>query len=395
MTRLPLNIAFRYLFARKSYQVINLISGIGVAGMAIGTAALVIVLSVFNGFHRVVADSLSDAGATLVVRPAGGKVFVPEGPAFEEMLSSDDIYRISSVLEEQVFLSYEGKQSLARIKGIDEAAEEESPLQKHLVDGSWQLHKGDVPQAIAGASLARSLGASPRFVTPLEIHYPSRTQQISLANPTASLRTRRVQLSGIISVNAELDAKLLVVPISLVRELLEYEQEISALEVWTDKGPAVQKRLSAQLGPAFKVLDRQQQNDSLYRMMRYEKLAIYLILVFIVIIVAFNIYSSLQMLIIEKQADMGTLRSLGAPEGMLRRVFLWEGFLVTLLGMLIGLVLGVALVLLQQRFGWVPMPGNFLVKAYPVVLKATDILWTVLGVGAVGLLMALFPSRKI
>ena len=395
MTRLPLKIAFRYLFARKSYNVINLISGIGVAGMAVGTAALVIVLSVFNGFNRVVADSLSDAGATLVVRPSEGKVFVPEGPAFDWMLETEDISRLSSVLEDQVFVSYEGRQSLARIKGIDEAAEEESPLQAHLVDGVWQLHKGDVPQALAGASLARALGVSPRFVTPLEIHYPSRTQSISLTNPAASLHTRRIQLSGIISVNAEVDAKLLVVPIGVVRELLEYEREISALEVWTDNGPSVQKELSARLGPGFKVLDRQQQNEALFRMMRYEKLAIYLILVFIVIIVAFNIYSSLQMLIIEKQADMGTLRSMGAPEGMLRRIFLWEGWLVSLLGMLIGLVLGIALVLLQQRFGWVQMPGNFMIKAYPVVLKATDILWTVLGVAVVGMVMALIPSRKM
>ena len=395
MTRLPLKIAFRYLFARKSYNVINLISGIGVAGMAVGTAALVIVLSVFNGFNRVVADSLSDAGATLVVRPSEGKVFVPEGPAFDWMLETEDISRLSSVLEDQVFVSYEGRQSLARIKGIDEAAEEESPLQAHLVDGVWQLHKGDVPQALAGASLARALGVSPRFVTPLEIHYPSRTQSISLTNPAASLQTRRIQLSGIISVNAEVDAKLLVVPIGVVRELLEYEREISALEVWTDNGPSVQKELSARLGPGFKVLDRQQQNEALFRMMRYEKLAIYLILVFIVIIVAFNIYSSLQMLIIEKQADMGTLRSMGAPEGMLRRIFLWEGWLVSLLGMLIGLVLGIALVLLQQRFGWVQMPGNFMIKAYPVVLKATDILWTVLGVAVVGMVMALIPSRKM
>ena len=395
MTRLPLKIAFRYLFARKSYNVINLISGIGVAGMAVGTAALVIVLSVFNGFNRVVADSLSDAGATLVVRPSEGKVFVPEGPAFDWMLETEDITRISSVLEDQVFVSYEGRQSLARIKGVDEAAEEESPLQARVVDGVWQLHKGDVPQALAGATLARALGISPRFVTPLEIHYPSRTQPISLANPAASLHTRQIQLSGIFSVNAELDAKLLVVPIGVVRELLDYEKEISALEVWTDNGPAVQKELSARLGPAFKVLDREQQNEALFRMMRYEKLAIYLILVFIVIIVAFNIYSSLQMLIIEKQADMGTLRSMGAPEGMLRRIFLWEGWLVSLLGMLIGLLLGVALVLLQQRFGWVQMPGNFIVKAYPVVLKATDILWTVLGVAVVGMVMALIPSRKM
>ena len=197
------------------------------------------------------------------------------------------------MLEEQAFLSYEGKQSLARVKGIDTVAQEESLLQSHLVGGEWSFWKGDLPQAVAGAALAHNLGASPRFVTPLEIHYPSRTEAISLAHPAASLRTRRVQLSGTISVNAELDAKLLLVPIGLMRELLEYEKEVSSLEVWTDKGPHVQKALQERLGPAFRVLNREQQNESVYRMMRYEKLAIYLILVFIVVIVAFNIYSSL------------------------------------------------------------------------------------------------------
>lgn len=392
---LPFRFAFRYLFARKSYNVINLISGIGVAGMAVGTAALVIILSVFNGFNSLVADSLSDAGATLLVRPSEGKVFVPEGPAFEAMLENPDIYRLSSVLEEQAFLSYEGKQSLARVKGIDPVAQEESPLQNHLVDGNWQFYRGDLPLAVAGALLSHNLGASPRFVTPLEIHYPSRTEQISLANPAASLRSARVQLSGIVSVNADLDATLLVVPIALMRELLEYEKEVSYLEIWTDKAAQVQKALQKSLGPGFQVLDRQQQNQSVYRMMRYEKLAIYLILVFIVVIIAFNIYSSLKMLIIEKQGDMGTLRSLGAPEPLLRRIFLLEGFLVSLLGMLAGLVLGIAMVLLQQRFGWVKMPGNFAITAYPVVLRAADILWTVAGVSLIGLTMALLPSRKL
>ena len=391
---LPLRFAFRYLFARKSYNVINLIAGVGVAGMAVGTAALVIVLSVFNGFDKLVADSYSDAGATLVVKPATGKVFVPEGPAFEWLLASDEVMQLSSVLEEQAFLSYDGKQSLARVKGIDAVAEEASLLQSHLVDGEWVFHKGDLPLAVAGSTLAYNLGIHPRFVTPLEIHYPSRTEAISLANPAASLRSSSVQLSGIISVNADLDAKLLVVPIGLMRELLDYRKEVSSLEIWSDQGEQLQKELSKRLGPDFKVLNPEQQNESLYRMMRYEKLAIYLILVFIVVIIAFNIYSSLKMLIIEKQADMGTLRAMGAPESLLRRIFLSEGFLVSLLGMGIGLLLGIGAVLLQQHFGWVRMPGNFTITAYPVVLKVSDLLWTVLGVAGIGFLMALIPSRK-
>ena len=393
---MPLRFALRYLFARKSFKIINLISIVGAAGMALGTAALIIVLSVFNGFNGLVADSLADAGAPLVLRPSEGKVFVPEGPAFDWIRSSAAIAKANGVLEEQVFLSFEGRQSLARVRGLDAAAEADSPLRQHIVDGQWLLHRGELPQAVAGASLAYSLGIRPRFATPLEIHYPSRTQPVSLTNPAASLRSRKVQLAGCVSVNANIDASLLVVPVEVLRDLLEYDTEVSAIEIWPAGDlSALKKTLQEQLGTAFRVLDRQEQDQSIFRMMRYEKLAIYLILVFIVLIVAFNIYSSLKMLIIEKEADTYTLRSLGAPESMLRRIFLTEGWLITVLGMLVGLALGVAVVLLQQRFGLVSMPGNFVVSAYPVSLQARDLLWTVAGVSVIGLMMALIPSRKI
>ncbi len=392
---LPLKFAFRYLFARKSYNVINLISGIGVAGMAIGTAALVVILSVFNGFDLLVSQSLTDAHPDLVVKPATGKVFSPEG--MDWMVENPDILRLSSVLEEQVFLSYEGKQSLARVKGLDEVSQAESPLKSHLIDGAWGFRKGDYPGAVAGAGLAASLGMNPRFLAPLELHYPSRTEAVSLANPAASLRGQKVMLSGVFSISAELDAKWLLVPIGTVRELLEYPVEVSSLEIWTAPGQtaAVQADLNSRLGPSFRVLDRYQQEESIYKMMRYEKLAIYLILIFVVLIIAFNIYSSLQMLVIEKEADRGTLRSLGAPASLLRRIFLLEGWLISLLGMAVGLVLGIGLVLLQQRFGLVPMPGNFLVNSYPVVLRASDILWTVAGVAGIGYLMAWIPTHKL
>lgn len=397
MTGLPLKIAFRYLFARKSYNVINVISGIGTAGMAIGTAALIVILSVFNGFNRIVSLSLSDATPDLVVRPATGKVFVPDSAAVAWMMASPDVVTLSSVLEEQVFVSYEGRQSLARVKGLDSVGEEESALKDYLTDGTWQLHKGDLPMAVAGVGLARVLGLNPRFVTPFEIHYPSRTEAVSLANPTAALRTVQLQTAGIISVNAELDAKTLLVPLECMRELLQYPTEISALEVQAAPGQAdaLRKELQEVVGPSCQVLDRYRQHESIYRMMRYEKLAIYLILIFVVVIIAFNIYSALKMLVIEKQGDMATLRSLGAPEPMLRKVFLWEGCLVSALGVVIGIALGVVLVWLQDRLGLVPMPGNFLVSSYPVALKVTDILWTLLGVGGVAFLMAYFPSRKV
>lgn len=395
--KLPFRIAIRYLFARKSYNVINLISGIGVAGMAVGTAALVIILSVFNGFNKIVSESLSDVSPDVVVRPAAGKVFVPDSALFAPVLECEDIVTLSSTLEEQVFVSYEGRQSLARIKGVDQVGEEESAFKDYLVAGTWGLRKGDTPCAVVGVGLANSLGLNPRFLTPMEVFYPSRLQAPSLSNPSATLRKQKLLTGGVFSVNSELDAKVMLVPMEVARELLEYESEVSALEIWAAprQSEAVTEWLTEYLGADFKVLDRYRQNQSVFKMMRYEKLAIYLILIFIVIIIAFNIYSSLKMLVIEKQDDTRTLRSLGAPEGMLQKVFLLEGWMVSLLGLVIGLVLGVLVVWLQARFGLVAMPGNFLVESYPVVLKAMDLVWIVLGVAGIGLLMAMLPSRKV
>ena len=395
---LPLRFALRYLFARKSHNVINIISGISVAGMAIGTAALVIILSVFNGFNRLVSDSLGDAQPDLLVRPAAGKAFIPDSTAFAWLYDQDLVYNMSSVIEEQAFISFDGKQSLARVKGVDSVYEEESPLQNHITDGVFSLHRGTMPRAVVGSALAWSLDINPRFVAPLEIYYPERDGTVSLTNPASSLRSTKVTVAGLFALNAELDAELVIVPIETMRELMEYEDEVTAVEVRVQPGTSDKQiqglvsQLEGRLGADYAVLDRYRQNEALYKMMHYEKLAIYMILIFIVLVIALNIYSSLTMLIIEKRGDIGTLRSLGAPEAMTRRIFLLEGWLISLLGLGIGLALGIACVYLQQKFGFIRMPGNYIINAYPVILKGSDILWTALGVAGVGYLIALLPS---
>lgn len=398
MSNLPLRFALRYLFARKSHNVINIISGISVAGMAIGTAALVIILSVFNGFNKLVSDSLSDAQPDLVVRPAAGKAFIPDSTAFSWLYDQEMVFNMSSVIEEQAFISFDGKQSLARVKGVDSVFEEESPIQDHITDGVFALHRGTRPLAVVGSALAWSLDINPRFIAPLEIYYPDREGTVSLSNPTASLRSTKVSVAGLFAINAELDAELVLVPIETMRELMDYDDEVSAVEIRLAKGTSdkdaqkLVRELEDRLGADYTVLDRYRQNEALYKMMRYEKLAIYMILIFIVIIIALNIYSSLTMLIIEKRGDIDTLHSLGAPESMTRRIFLLEGWLISLLGLAIGLVLGVVLVLLQQRFGLIRMPGNYIISSYPVILQGADILWTAVGVALIGYLIALLPS---
>ena len=390
-------IAKRYLFAKKSHNVINIISAISAIGMAIGTAALIIIMSVYNGFDSLIRSMLSNVEPDLMITPATGKVFVPEGETYDWIYDQPSVKNMCGVLQEQVFINYDGQQGLAKAKGVDWIYEDETPLKDHIRDGEFKLHRGDVPLASVGAGLAYSMGINPRFVSPIEIYFPSRTRRLSMANPISSIESIKVWPSSIFSVNNEVDAELMILPIEKMRELLEYDDEVSAVEIRLAEGTdgkelkRLQKEISTMLGPDFKVKDRFQQNESLYKMMRYEKAAIYMILIFIIIIIAFNIFGSLSMLIIEKRGDIETLRSLGAQDRLIRRIFVLEGWMISLTGLAAGLVAGTVFALLQQHFGFIKMPGQFIVQAYPVILSWTDILLTVIGVAAIGYIIALLP----
>ena len=395
---LPFFIARRYLFARKSHNVINIISAISAVGMAVGTAALIIILSVYNGFDALVKSMLGNIEPDLLVTPVSWKTFVPGGEAYDWAYGQDAVENMCCVLEGNVFISYEGHQCIATAKGVDSIYEEESPLRNHLREGVFRLHRGDVPMASVGAGLASSMGISPRFVAPIEIFYPSRTRNISLSNPVASLESVKVFPSSIFNINSDIDSRYLILPLETMQELLEYESdEVSGVEIRLREGlphsevKRLQKEMSARLGDSFKVSDRFQQNESLYKMMKYEKLSIYMILIFIIIIIAFNIFGSLSMLIIEKRGDIETLRSMGARDRLLKNVFVLEGWMISLLGLAAGLVLGISFALIQQYTGLIKMPGNFVVQAYPVILSWKDILATAAGVAAVGYLIALLP----
>ena len=395
--RLASFIAGRYLFAKKSHNVINIISAISAIGMAIGTAALIIILSVYNGFDSLIRSMLSNVEPDLLITPSTGKVFVPEGETFDWLYFHPDVKNMCGVLQEQVFINYDGQQGLAKAKGVDWIYEDETPLKDHIREGEFRLHRGDVPMAAVGSGLAYSMGISPRFVSAIEIYYPSRTRKLSMANPLTSIEAVKVWPSSIFSINNDVDAELMILPIDKMRELLEYKDEVSEVEIRLAEGTSakelrkLQKEISERLGPDFKVKDRFQQNESLYKMMKYEKAAIYMILIFVIIIIAFNIFGSLSMLIIEKRPDIGTLRSMGAQESLIKRIFILEGWFISLAGMAAGLLVGTGFALLQQHFGFIKMPGHFVVQAYPVILSWSDIFLTAVGVAAIGYLIALLP----
>ena len=459
--RPELYIARRYLVARKSLGVIHAISTLSAIGMAVGTAALILILSVYNGFDRVIEESLSDLSPDVLVTPASGKYFVPAGPAFDALLDDPRVAQISSVVEEQVFVAYGGRQQLARAKGVDAVYEAESRLADHVVEGAFALHDGSLPQAAVGVALAREMGIRPHFVDPLTLYYPRRGARIPLAGPAAALGSVKLHPAALLSLTASTDEELIILPIDQMQTLLGLTDQVTGIELrlatnapvtsssqtsttssFTNQdgfqtnsanqgsstanrtgansdqtvspsvnqaavSPSTSRGLSSSrtgrkflrelqelLGPDYLVQDRVQQQPALYKMMRYEKLAIYLILLFVVIIIASNIFGSLSMLSIAKRGDMETLRAMGANDRLVRRIFVWEGWLVSLIGLAAGLVVGLALTLAQQHFGFVKMPGGFFLQAYPVVLQPTDILWTALGVAVVGFAISLLASPR-
>ena len=328
---------------------------------------------------------------------AQGKVFVPEGEVYDWIYDQPSVKNMCTVLQEQVFVNYDGQQGIALAKGVDWIYEDESPIRDYVLNGDFTLHKGDIPMAAVGAGLAYSMNINPRFISPIELFYPNRKDKISMSNPLASVEIVHLWPSCTFSINTDVDKELMIVPIKTMRELLEYDQEVSAVEIRVVEGTdskeikRLQNEISARLGDGFKVKDRFQQNESLYKMIKYEKAAIYMILIFVIIIISFNIFGSLTMLIIDKKGDIETLRSLGAEDKLIRNIFILEGWMISLAGLAGGLVAGIGFALAQQQFGFIKMPGQFLVQAYPVILSWSDVLLTAAGVAEIGYLIALLP----
>lgn len=371
--KLPLYIAKRYLFAKKSHNVINIISAISATGMAIGTAALIIILSVYNGFDNIIRQNLSESDPDYLILPSEGKTFNGSDLPLSALAET---FSISGIIEESVFITYGGNQGFAKARGVESS-------------DSTSLWLGDIARARFGPGIASELGINPRFVESAFLYFPDRNAKFSPVNPEAALNNVRVKPVDIFTSTTEFDNDLVIVPIELMRTLLGYgEDEFTAVELRGRAGAALD------LGDDFVILDRYHQHPEIYKMMKYEKAAIYLILIFIVIIISLNIFGSLSMLIIEKQGDIDTLHALGADDKLIRKIFALEGWLISLLGMVSGLVVGILTVVIQSRFGIVKLPGNYLVDAYPVALQWTDVLLTAAAVTAIGFIISLSAGRN-
>ena len=381
---LPLFIARRYLFAKKSHNIVNLISWISVVGMVVGTMAFIVILSVYNGFDNLVQSLYNTFDADLVIKPQTGKSMDASDPLLQRIKGDPSIAAYCEVVEETVALQYRDQPIVTAVmKGIDSQFVAHSPLVGQIIYGSFSPQLGEINQAILGRVLASSLGVNVNFIDPLWLYYPKRSASINPLNPQGALIKEKLFPSGIYTIEQNWDAKYFFVPLSLARTVMEYDTEVSYIELrlQPEASPAkVQTRLAAMLEPnGYMLRNRFQQNEMLYKMMRTEKLVIFSLLLFVLLIIACNILGSIALLIMEKQEDVETLQSVGASGGLIKRIFFLEGWLITFFGVGLGLLLCLVLCFLQQRFGLIGMPGNFVIRAYPIAVQGRDILY-VLGI---------------
>lgn len=396
-------IAWRYLFAKKSRQVINTISWISVGGIALGTLALVIVMSVYNGFDNLVKGMYNTFNSDLVIKAVTGKT-IPlqtvqglwEDPALGPVLTRN-VTALCPVIEEDVFLQYRGQQSIATMKAVDSVFMATSPLKENLYNGRFEVYFGEVEEALVGRALGLQLGVNHAFVDPLWIYYPKADAAYQPLNPMASLNREKLFPSGMFSVEQQYDSQYLFVPLATARRLLGYTDQVTYVELRTAPGvktKGLKKQLTTALGPTFKVLTRYEQNETLYKMMRTEKVVIFLLLGFIVLIISCNVLGSLSMLILEKKDDVQIMESMGARPVLIHRIFLLEGWLISLLGLAVGMAFGLLICWIQQTFGLITLPGSFMVSYYPVDVQFTDMIAIIVTVVTLGFLAAYAPVRS-
>jgi lipoprotein-releasing system permease protein len=401
---LPFFIAKRYLLAKKSQNVINIISAISVVGVATGTMALIVVLSVFNGFDSLIKSLFSVFDPEIEITLVEGKTFVADSDSrFEAVRNHPGVAYFTEVLEENALLMYGDRQHVATLKGVGENYPMTSGLDRMIIDGSLMLRDdNDNSYAVIGLGLANVLNVGLNFITPLDIYIPRRTATISsiTMNPGQAFNRKMIFPSGIFSVEQEFDLSYVIIPIDFARDLLEYEHEVSAIELGLSPGfreSEVITEIQAILGDEFRILNRYQQHEWLYKVMETEKWAIFLILSFILLVASFNIIGSLTMLILEKKKDLVVLKSLGATERMIRKIFLFEGWMISIVGAVAGLLFGSFIAFIQMEFGLVKLYGTgaFIIDAYPVELQAADFLYVFVTVLLIGLLAAVVPVRYI
>lgn len=402
MANLESHIAWRYLFSKKGHNAINIVSGISAVAVGVVTAAMICVLSVMNGFGSLVEHMFSEFDPVLLVVPAEGQILRTDAEPVVSLYAREDIEAISMQLEQTALIQYKDHQLPAHVMGVDDLFTRTANIDSIITDGFYSVWDGAFDRAVLGRGLAAQIGINAHFTGALHLYAPERTEKINMLRPDKSLRHEHAFIAGTFAVNQlEYDDQLMLVSLSLAQRLFAYDEHIAtALRIQPGKGVKIsnlKSQLITLLGPEYRVLDRYEQQQDFFRILRIEKLMTILLLVFILIIASFNIIGSLSMLIIDKSEDIRILSHMGANEETIRRIFLLEGWFISSLGTLCGLVLGVLLCLGQQHFGWLTL-GNgaeYVISAYPVQVQIVDVLMVAVIVLTLGFAAAYYPTRRM
>jgi lipoprotein-releasing system permease protein len=395
-------IARRYLFAKKSHTAINLISMVSAGGVAVGTFALVVVMSVYNGMDKFIAQQRNVLSPTLKIVPTKGKVFSPNDIDVEQISRINGVAAVTHILEENALLQYGAKQCVVTLYGADQNFIDHSGIAEHIVEGAAILQMGDVKCAIAGQNIAQTLDLRPHFIDLLWIYMPQRGKRIgalSMLNPEDVLRQVYVRPTGIFSVEWQSNSKYVFVPLSLVQDLLRYDSgEVSSIGLYLRPQASethIQSEIASIVGTSFVVKNIDQQNMLLYKMMQSEKWVIFFVLMFVLFLASFNSVGALAMLIIEKRRDTAVLRAIGMQQQQIGSIFRREGMMISSLGCAVGAALGLLACVLQMRMGFIKLNGNFLVDAYPVSINPVDIALIILAVMVINYVAARLPVRLL
>lgn len=376
-------------------------SVIATAGVFVGAAALVIVLSVFNGFESLVTSLYNSFDADYVITAKTGKTFIPDSLTWHQISNLPEVELASEVLEENVLLKNGDKQYFATIKGVSPAIENLENIQQLVVEGELKLQSGGLPYACLGQGVAIGLSlSSSNGLFPLTVYVPNRLSKPDLVNTANAFKILNINIGGVFSVQQDVDSKYLLVPITFTRQLLSYEREVSALEIYLKPNISnanFQEKLQDMFGDKFIVKNKQQQHELLYKIMKSEKWAVFFILVFILIVASFNVIGSLTMLIIDKKKDIAILKSMGATMQTIKNIFLLQGMLISAYGAIGGIFTGLIICFIQEKFGVIGLgsAGSFVIDAYPVKIMPLDIFYVLATVLFIGLLASLIASRNI
>lgn len=395
-------IAKRYLISRKKRNVINIISSISVLGVGVMTMALIVILSIFNGFDNLLKTLFYSFDPDLKIESTQGKSFIDDSTTLSILDHEKGIMVYSKIIEENALLRYDDKQFIARLKGVDENYIHVSGVDTMITSGKFVLNDMGIPMAVAGQGVAYKLSLSISNQKPIKCFVPKRNAKMtaSFMDATYALNQSNIYPTGFFSIQQDFDNEYVFIPIETAEKLFDYKNELSAYEIKLHKNAdteTVKHNLQTKLGNKFSVKDRYEQHEFFYKIMASEKWAVFLILSFILLIASFNVIGSLTMLIIDKKDDIHTLKSLGANNRIISRIFLLEGLLITTVGAIVGLTVGGVLCWLQTKFGFIQLnqSGSFIIDAYPVAVKATDFIIVFFTVMLIGLFAAWYPVKHI